>query len=129
MGGWKSWGTVATAGEGEDAEKSREVPLPEGSLSCFHSLCGPLFCRKQTSAPPFCCETGYLGLSCIPQIMISHPKPLTRDHSRIDRPSASLLDPPKMRELRDPGSLRMPGTDAYRDVGTRKGWSRWGVVG
>lgn len=55
--------------------------------------------------------------------MISHPKPLTTDHSIRDLPPPSFLGPPKMRELRDPGGLRMSGTNAYVNTGTIKGWS------
>jgi hypothetical protein len=39
-----------------------------------------------------------------------------------------FLGPPKMRKLKDPGGLWIPGADAHMGIGTIKEWSRQGVM-
>lgn len=55
-GAWKSWGAVATAGEGRGRKEQRKATprrLPR------------LSCREQTPGPSFHSESGYLGPSPI----------------------------------------------------------------
>lgn len=122
----KKLGSCCYSRGGREAEKSRGMPLLEGGHSCLHSPgleSEPLSCREQTPVLSVVLHGTWISPLHSPNHDLLFK---TTGHKSLRERFASpfILRPPNMRELKDPGGLRMSGTNAYVNIGTIKGQDR-----